>query len=125
MRAERDPMTWMDADAPALGGEERSDEAPRAEAAQASRAPDPEVVAKPTRRQFTAEYRLRILEEADRCTRPGEVGRLLRREGLCVFRSKPITHSSPNRSLIPFQADHPFQSMPITFWLATGTVGGV
>ena len=42
----------------------------------------PEVVAKPTRRQFTAEYRLRILEEADRCTRPGEVGRLLRREGL-------------------------------------------
>ena len=44
--------------------------------------PDPEVVAKPKRRQFTAQYRLRILEEADRCTRPGEVGRLLRREGL-------------------------------------------
>ena len=69
----------MDADAPALGGEERSDEAPRAEA---TRAPDPEVVAKPTRRQFSAEYRLRIVEEAERCTRPGEVGRLLRREGL-------------------------------------------
>ena len=82
MRAQRDSMTWMDADAPALGGEERSDEPPRAEAAQARRAPDPEVVAKPTRRQFTAEYRLRILEEAERCTRPGEVGRLLRREGL-------------------------------------------
>ena len=45
-------------------------------------APDPEVVAKPTRRQFSAEYRLRILEEAERCTRPGEVGRMLRREGL-------------------------------------------
>ena len=44
--------------------------------------PDPEVVAKPKRRQFSAEYRLRILEEADRCARPGEVGRLLRREGL-------------------------------------------
>ena len=29
-RADRDSMTWMDADAPALGGEERSDEAPRA-----------------------------------------------------------------------------------------------
>ena len=82
MRAERDSMTGMDARAPALGGEERSDEAPRAEATRARRAPDPEVVAKPTRRQFTAEYRLRILEEADRCTRPGEVGRLLRREGL-------------------------------------------
>ena len=35
-------------------------------------APDPEVVAKPKRRQFTAEYRLRILEEADRCMQPGE-----------------------------------------------------
>ncbi len=45
-------------------------------------APDPEVVTKPTRRKFTARYRLRILEEADRCSRPGEVGRLLRREGL-------------------------------------------
>ncbi|MCP5055275.1 MAG: transposase [bacterium] len=44
--------------------------------------PDPEVVAKPKRRQFTAEYRLRILEEADSCTKPGEVGQLLRREGL-------------------------------------------
>ena len=44
--------------------------------------PDPEVVAKPKRRQFTAQYRLRILEEAERCAQPGEVGRLLRREGL-------------------------------------------
>jgi transposase-like protein len=40
------------------------------------------VAAKPKRRQFTAEYRLRILEEVDRCTAPGEVGQLLRREGL-------------------------------------------
>ena len=40
------------------------------------------MVAKPTRRQFTAQYRLRILVETERCTRPGEVGRLLRREGL-------------------------------------------
>ena len=39
-------------------------------------------MAKPTRRQFTAAYRLQILEQADRCTEPGEVGRLLRREGL-------------------------------------------
>jgi transposase len=44
--------------------------------------PDPEVVARPKRRQFTAAYRLRILEEADSCTKPGEVGQLLRREGL-------------------------------------------
>jgi transposase len=44
--------------------------------------PDPEVAAKPKRRQFTAAYRLRILEEADRCTTSGEIGQLLRREGL-------------------------------------------
>ena len=34
------------------------------------------------RRSFTAEYKARILVEADACTRPGEVGELLRREGL-------------------------------------------
>ncbi len=65
---------------PALKGEERSDEA--SSAAAAPTRPDPEVVAKPKRRQFTAQYRLRILEEAERCSEPGEVGRLLRREGL-------------------------------------------
>ena len=82
MRSEIDPVTGMEAGAAALGAEERSDEAPRAQGGQDRPTPDPAVVAKPTRRQFTAEYRLRILEEADRCTRPGEVGRLLRREGL-------------------------------------------
>ena len=81
MRAERDPMSGKESGAAALGVEERSDETPRAEVGQGRPAPDPEVVAKPTRRQFAAEYRLRIVEEADRCTRPGEVGRLLRREG--------------------------------------------
>ena len=40
-----------------------------------------EVVARPTRRRFTAEYKLRILHEAEHCA-PGEVGALLRREGL-------------------------------------------
>lgn len=41
-----------------------------------------EVVAKAQRRRFTAAYKRRILEEADRCRKPGEVGALLRREGL-------------------------------------------
>lgn len=41
-----------------------------------------EVVAKPKRRQHTAEYKLRILRELDGCTRKGEVGAILRREGL-------------------------------------------
>lgn len=40
-----------------------------------------EVVARPQRRRFSAEYKLRILQEADRCA-PGELGALLRREGL-------------------------------------------
>ena len=75
-------MTLNEVGARALGVEERSDETPRARASGAKPAPDPEVVAKPKRRQFTAEYRLRILEEAERCAQPGEVGRLLRREGL-------------------------------------------
>ncbi len=44
--------------------------------------PDPEVAAKAKRRQFSAEYRLRILKEADTCKEPGEIGALLRREGL-------------------------------------------
>ena len=43
---------------------------------------DAEVLAKPKRRQFSAAYRLRILEEADDCRSPGEIGRMLRREGL-------------------------------------------
>jgi len=41
-----------------------------------------EVTAKARRRQFTAEYKRRVLAEADACTRPGEIGALLRREGL-------------------------------------------
>jgi transposase-like protein len=45
-------------------------------------APDPELVEKPKRRRFTAEYKLRILRETDACSRPGEIGALLRREGL-------------------------------------------
>lgn len=47
---------------------------------QASR-PDPEVVEKATRRRFTAEYKLNIVREAEACG-PGELGALLRREGL-------------------------------------------
>ena len=43
---------------------------------------DPEVKVKPERRRFTAEYKLRILKEADNCTGPRQIGALLRREGL-------------------------------------------
>ena len=44
--------------------------------------PDPELVERAKRRRFTADYKLRILKQAEACTRPGEIGALLRREGL-------------------------------------------
>lgn len=43
---------------------------------------DPEILERASRRLFGAAYKLRVLEEADRCSSPGEVGALLRREGL-------------------------------------------
>jgi transposase len=41
-----------------------------------------EVVAKAERRRFTGEYKAKVLREADSCKQPGEIGALLRREGL-------------------------------------------
>jgi len=55
------------ASAPAAGGPE---------------APDTEMGEKPTRCRFTAEYKLSILRQADQCTKPGQLGALLTREGL-------------------------------------------
>jgi transposase len=46
------------------------------------RVPSPAVAEKPKRRSFTPEYKARIVEEADACTQPGEIGALLRREGV-------------------------------------------
>lgn len=43
---------------------------------------NPEVAEKAKRRRFDAPYKVRVLEEADRCTEPGLLGELLRREGL-------------------------------------------
>jgi len=48
----------------------------------ASCPPDPEVMPKASRRTFCAAEKLRILNEADACTQPGQIGALLRREGL-------------------------------------------
>ncbi len=45
-------------------------------------APDPEVDPKAVRRRFSAQYKRSILEQADRCSKLGEIGALLRREGL-------------------------------------------
>ena len=37
---------------------------------------------KPKRRRFTSAYKLHILQETDSCTEPGQIGQILRREGL-------------------------------------------
>ena len=79
MNSETNGMIPLQFDGAPAGREERSDERP---AGAPSSVADVEVVAKPRRRQYSAEYKLRILEEADRCRAPGDVGRLLRREGL-------------------------------------------
>ena len=69
-----------------LAASERSGEAANeaGASAPASRpvAPDSEVVARPRRRRFTAEYKLSILDQADAVEDIGAVGALLRREGL-------------------------------------------
>jgi transposase len=44
--------------------------------------PEPEVAERAARRRFTAEHKLRVLRQADACTGTGELGALLRREGL-------------------------------------------
>ncbi len=56
--------------------------APHALVGHAPPMPDPEVRERPVRRRFTAEYKRRIVEEANAATEPGAVGALLRREGL-------------------------------------------
>ena len=75
------------AEEPEGRGDERS-ESPRSGGSSAdARAPgglplDPEVPARHTKRRFTTVYKLEILRRADACTRSGELGALLRKEGL-------------------------------------------
>src|SRR4051812_40551004 len=60
---------------------ERGESGRGARGASGSR-PDPELVERPKRRRFRAKYELEILEGGGACTRAGEIGELLRREGL-------------------------------------------
>ena len=70
----------------ALAASERSGGAANAAGASApgprSPVPDSEVIARPHRRRFSAEYKLSIIEQADSAHAAGAVGLLLRREGL-------------------------------------------
>jgi len=52
------------------------------DASGAAKIPDPEVSSLPKRRRFSADYKARVVEEADACTEAGGIGALLRREGL-------------------------------------------
>jgi transposase-like protein len=60
----------------------RRDELPTGAEQSLDHVPDPEVSTKGKRRYLTAAYKARILRLADACTKPGELGALLRREGL-------------------------------------------
>jgi hypothetical protein len=60
--------------------------------------PEPEVLPRAKRRQFSAEYKLRILEEADSCTERGQIGGLLRREGVLAENSHPPRFQSQSAS---------------------------
>ena len=62
--------------------------------------PNPEVPEKAARRKFTAAYKLRILKEAQACTQPGQLGALLRREGL-YSSNLTLWKRQINQGLIP------------------------
>lgn len=72
---------------PERRGDERSEAplsggSPPIERVTAPAPPDPEVPARHARRRFTTAYKLEILRKADACSRHGELGALLRKEGL-------------------------------------------
>ena len=70
---------------PERRGDERSEAARSGGSSTLERAitpPDPEVPARHARRRFTTAYKLEMLRKADACTRHGELGALLRKEGL-------------------------------------------
>src|SRR3989441_912141 len=81
---QRVPVNQSPVGEPERRGDERSEAGRSGGSSTGERAadPDPEVPAKAQRRRFPAEYRLRILKQADACKKPGELGALLRREGL-------------------------------------------
>lgn len=74
------PESWERSPEPDQDGRALQPGSPSSMEGQASR-PDPEVVEKANRRRFTAEYKLNILRQAEACA-PGELGALLRTEGL-------------------------------------------
>ena len=72
--------------------------------------PDPEVVpdviGQKTRRRYSRDYKRRILDEADRCTKPGELGALLRREGLYASTLRDFRFQRERGQLDPVSVAH-------------------
>ena len=76
---------------------------------------NPEVVEKARRRRFTAEYKHGIATEAEACSKPGELGALLRREGLysSIVQSwrRQLRESSLSSSKKPTRKESPSQEI--------------
>ena len=91
---------------------ERSDAERSAAPGETKTLPDPEVVVTAQRRQFTAEYKKRILAEADAANQTGAIGALLRREGLY---SSHLTHWRQQRDLglVPQRRGHKLKHDPL------------
>ena len=75
-----------------------------------SDAPDPEVATLRRRRRFTSQYKLEVLRKADACTQPGQLGRLLRKEGLysshlVTWRKQRVVGLTPKKRGRPVTAD--------------------
>ena len=65
-----------------VAGPERNGDLTRSSVSRHQEVPDPQVPERPERRRFKVEYKARIVQEADMCTEHGQIGALLRREGL-------------------------------------------
>ena len=100
---QRVPVDQSPVGEPERRGDERSEAARSGGSSTGERAadPDPEVPAKAQRRRFTAEYRLRILKQADACKKPGELGALLRREGLYTSHAHELAPAARPRRVAP------------------------
>ncbi len=75
-----------------------------------------EVVTKAARRRFTAAEKLRVLREADRCTKPGELSALLRRERM--YSSRLSAWRAARKGSRPSSDHSPYNSVPRSIRLA-------
>ena len=67
--------------------------------------PDPEVPEKAARRRFSAEYKLSILRQVEACQGAGDVGALLRREGLYSSHLTTLAPPEGGRDSFRFKAE--------------------